>query len=184
VGASEHVVRDLRQVRALSSPVRGQILNALADLGPRTVKELAAELGRLPSSLYYHVRLLEQVGLLVEVERRRAGPREEVVYGPVAERVRLDTQRRTKAWRRALAKSTAGALELAKRQFEAALEDPSQERRSFVQQRVLRLDARGLKRVVDLLSELPERTADEQADAGRCFTLTVALTPARPREDA
>src|SRR5438552_8039443 len=74
-------IRDLATVKAIAHPLRFRILGRLAD-GPHTVKEVAAGLGRPPDRLYYHVRILEQHGV-VEVADER------LVSGIVERRYRL-----------------------------------------------------------------------------------------------
>jgi DNA-binding transcriptional ArsR family regulator len=60
-------IADVRQIRALSSPLRQDILDAVTAIGPCSVAELAAVIDRRPDGLYYHVRRLVKVGLLREV---------------------------------------------------------------------------------------------------------------------
>src|SRR4051812_38683008 len=54
------------QIRALSSPARQDILDAVTAIGPCSVAELAAAVGKPADGLYYHIRQLLEVGLLVE----------------------------------------------------------------------------------------------------------------------
>jgi DNA-binding transcriptional ArsR family regulator len=68
------------QIHALATPARQEILDALLSSGPSTVAEIAGALGRPADSLYFHTRILKQMGLVVEVGTRRRGRREEVVY--------------------------------------------------------------------------------------------------------
>lgn len=55
-----------RQIRALASPIRQDILDVVTAVGPCSVAELSETLGRPADGLYYHLRLLLKVGLLVE----------------------------------------------------------------------------------------------------------------------
>lgn len=55
--------------RALSDPVRIQIFEELWH-GPRSAKELAVAAGLAPDRLYYHLRLLEQAGIIEVGEYR------------------------------------------------------------------------------------------------------------------
>jgi DNA-binding transcriptional ArsR family regulator len=73
-------IRDPRQIRALASAVRQEIVDTAQALGPCAVADLARELGRAPDALYYHVRALLRVGLLVEAGARGAGRRREALY--------------------------------------------------------------------------------------------------------
>ena len=58
--------------RALGDPLRIRLFEALWN-GPRSAKELAAEVGLPPDRLYYHLRQLERAGI-VEVGEYRALP--------------------------------------------------------------------------------------------------------------
>jgi DNA-binding transcriptional ArsR family regulator len=60
-------VAEPRQIRALASPMRQDIMDAVAAIGPCTVAELAAALGRPADGLYYHIKPLLDVRLLAEV---------------------------------------------------------------------------------------------------------------------
>src|SRR5690348_5570837 len=58
------LIRDPRQIRAMSSPVRLAIIDILENAGPCTVAEVANAIGMRPDRLYYHLRILEQRGLV------------------------------------------------------------------------------------------------------------------------
>lgn len=64
----EFVIQDVETLRAISDPLRLRILELLAQ--PRTVKEIAAELGVGKTKLYYHLNLLEQHGIIRVVRTR------------------------------------------------------------------------------------------------------------------
>jgi len=81
------LVLNRRQTRLLLSPARLEILQAFAGIGRASARELAAQLRRPPGAIYHHLRMLEQAGLIVEVERRSGTRRPEAVYAPVAERL-------------------------------------------------------------------------------------------------
>jgi predicted transcriptional regulator len=59
-------IKSPRQIRALASAVRQDIVDALASAGPCTIRELAGLLGRRPDALYYHLRVLSEVGLIAQ----------------------------------------------------------------------------------------------------------------------
>jgi DNA-binding transcriptional ArsR family regulator len=61
--ADRIVIKDLEALKALSDPMRVQILEIMLQ-GARTVKQVARELHTTPTKLYYHVNLLEQHGLI------------------------------------------------------------------------------------------------------------------------
>lgn len=90
----ELVIDDLDTLRALSDRQRLRIMEAFARHGgmPRTVKEVARELGESPTKLYYHVNLLEQHGLLVVAESRLVSGIVEKSYMPSARQFRVDRE--------------------------------------------------------------------------------------------
>lgn len=55
--------------RALGDPLRIRLFEALLH-GPRSAKELAAEVGLPPDRLYYHLRQLERAGIVAVAEYR------------------------------------------------------------------------------------------------------------------
>jgi DNA-binding transcriptional ArsR family regulator len=77
------IITDARQIRALASPTRQDILDAVTAIGPCSVAELASVVDRRPDGLYYHIRRLVKVGLLREVaddESRRGELRLDVPH--------------------------------------------------------------------------------------------------------
>ena len=81
----EKLLTDLSQLEALSSSMRLRILQWALD--PVTVGVLAERFGVPRTRLYYHVNLLVDEGLLVEVGERMSGARVEHIYRTVARSV-------------------------------------------------------------------------------------------------
>src|SRR5437762_14244332 len=71
------------QLRAVASPVKQEILNAVAAMGPISVAELARMLGRGPSGLYFHIAKPAKLGLLLRTE---AGPKKAIPPASYPER--------------------------------------------------------------------------------------------------
>jgi len=69
-----------REMAAVASPARQEIVDVLMQMGKASVTEIARTLGRPPDSLYYHVRALERAGLVVQAGSRGRGRRREAVY--------------------------------------------------------------------------------------------------------
>jgi len=78
--ALPYVIRARAQVRALASPARQEIVDALVAAGPCPIAELAAHTGRAPDSLYFHINRLMKVGLVIERTPRATGKRPAAVY--------------------------------------------------------------------------------------------------------
>lgn len=108
-------------VRALTSPLRMDIVQTFASKTHLTVGDLAQRLGKPRGSLYYHVRKLVDIGVLVETERRLVGRRYESVYTVAGDRIAVGADPSTPAGRTAAAKLVWSSLRQAGREFEAAL---------------------------------------------------------------
>jgi predicted ArsR family transcriptional regulator len=116
-------IQDPKAIRALTSPVRQEVIDTVESLGgSATIRELAAELGRPADGLYYHVEILRRAGLLaVENGRSRAGRDERRYRIPVHEGERLHLVY-TPANRRPIRGIAAGMLRIARRDFDRAIQ--------------------------------------------------------------
>lgn len=77
-------IEDIRVLEVMNNSVRLRIVRQL--LEPSTVRDVADRLGVPVTRLYYHVNLLEDVGVIQVVETRKSGPRLQRVYQAVATR--------------------------------------------------------------------------------------------------
>jgi DNA-binding transcriptional ArsR family regulator len=84
-----YTIQTVEQVKALTDPLRKQILGAFCQ-GPMTTKQVAEQLGEKPTRLYYHVTILEQAGLIEIVETRQIRGTVEKTYRAVATKFRVD----------------------------------------------------------------------------------------------
>jgi DNA-binding transcriptional ArsR family regulator len=82
-------IKDLETLRAVSDPLRVQIVELLTsqDL---TVKQVAKKLGLAPSKLYYHFATLEKLGLIEVAETRMVANMLEKLYRSNAEVLDVD----------------------------------------------------------------------------------------------
>lgn len=71
-------VDDIEVFEVLNNPLRFRILRRLAE--PKSIREVAEELGVPPTRLYYHVNLLEKAGVVSVVETRKVGAMLQKVY--------------------------------------------------------------------------------------------------------
>lgn len=91
-------LRQLKHVRAVASPVRAAVLDALEVIGPATVLELAHALGYPPDGLYYHLAALERLGLIVRVSKEKeTSARFDVCGRPVTIQYHLDDRQHAHA---------------------------------------------------------------------------------------
>lgn len=87
--AANYVIRSKQQMRALAASTRQEIVDVLPRMGTVSVAELAAALGRPADSLYYHLRVLTNVGLVLSAGSRMRNGRAEALYRAVARELRL-----------------------------------------------------------------------------------------------
>jgi DNA-binding transcriptional ArsR family regulator len=111
-------VRQSKQIRALESPMRQEIVDALSVLGPASIVDLAEHLGRAADSLYFHVKKLVNVKLVQEVEKRRQGRHVWAIYALPSRSVRLVYD---SSPNRSVRNVVAGALRLSLRELGHAL---------------------------------------------------------------
>ncbi|MEZ4589084.1 MAG: helix-turn-helix domain-containing protein [Gemmatimonadales bacterium] len=176
------------QLAALASAVRQEIIDTIQAAGPCSAAEIAALMGRPADALYYHIRKLVAVGLLLPVEPRRPNGREEAVYDLVGHPLVLEYPPRRKSEghpHRALVRSMVSTAE---RDVAAALVSPTTRqdtalRNLWVGRRHAWLTRRDLKRVNELIDELVEvMTTARDPERGELCTLTLLLAPRRPRD--
>jgi DNA-binding transcriptional ArsR family regulator len=105
------------QIRALALPLRHELGDRLAALGPSTVARLAAALGRRPTAIYHHLRQLEAVGLVraSHVEGERGRPAQ--VWETVAPLMRMARAGRRRANHAPMATAGSAAASRAGRDY-------------------------------------------------------------------
>jgi predicted ArsR family transcriptional regulator len=114
-----YTVRDVRQVRALTSPVRSRILEILRAEGPASAAGLAVRLGSSTAGMLYHLKLLSELGLVVSAGKQRAGPRSEQVYAAVARQIRI-VREGGEEYQRALLDLAHSTFKTVLREYDAA----------------------------------------------------------------
>lgn len=85
---TEVVIRDPRTLEVLYNPIRYRLFKKMYPR-PRSVKELADEIGISANTLYHHVRLLQKHGLIRLADARVVGNKIERLYGLAARRFRI-----------------------------------------------------------------------------------------------
>lgn len=122
--SKEFLIESPSALRALTSPIRQEIVDAVVAAGPVTIASLARHLGRAPDSLYFHVRRLLAVGLLVEREAERKGRHVAAVYDVPGRPIRIGYQGRLgkPSGRRSINAVVQGAIRLGARDFARAVD--------------------------------------------------------------
>lgn len=79
------------QLKALAHPMRFRAFERLIE-APKTGKQLAEELGKQPTHLYHHLRVLERAGLVRQVASKKKRGTTERYYQAVSDQVLIDEQ--------------------------------------------------------------------------------------------
>ena len=117
---SSHLISRPDQLRALVSPVRQEIVDVLSRMGAASLAEIAAVLGRPADGLYYHVRQLEKVGLVLPAGSRSNGGRPEALFRCVATQLRLPYKTSPKGHLKAVTSIVSSMVRLGIRDFKRA----------------------------------------------------------------
>ncbi|MDH3216761.1 MAG: helix-turn-helix domain-containing protein [Candidatus Krumholzibacteria bacterium] len=182
-----------KQRKALSSPIRLEILGNFTTPGGMSIADIAERMGRPASALYYHIRILEKVGVLRQVGERPRTKRAEALYDVVADRIAYPTKAGVGSQGRDALKAMSVAFRMAERDLEAALASgkgrrDGENRNFFASRAHCRASKSTLAKVNKLLREVDNiltkesRRNEYSDDATEFFSLTVALLPLRGRE--
>jgi DNA-binding transcriptional ArsR family regulator len=180
------IVGEVRQIRALASPVRVAIIDALEAGGPLTIADLGSCLGYPPDGLYYHLRALERFGLVTRVDQDavNGAARFDVPGRPVTLLYKLaDARRRT-----ATAKLVSTILRRAERSFRRAYapgharaDGPHRNLRAGRRTAWLKpAELAALNRALESIHTLFERGRPDRTGA-RLIELTYVVAPIEPK---
>ena len=181
----EFVIGDLETLRALTDRQRLQIMEAFARHGgaPRTVKDVAGELGESPTKLYYHVNMLEQHGLLIVAESRIVSGIVEKRYTPAARRFRVNRELLSVATvGDALGNVLDSATDTLRTAIASGQFNPG-DGKNLVSHGTMRLTPAQAERVRVALKEIVE-TEDSTDEEATDYALTVAFHPSPVATDS
>ncbi len=183
-GPTIHAIEGEAQRRAVSSPLRLEILGHFSAARPLSVREVAERMGRPATAIQYHVGLLVESGLLIKSGERREGRRREAEYTKVAEAIGIPSGQGEHAL---AVKTTASGFRMAEREMEAALAEGAARTedtdRNFLVTRVhLRLgpdELTEINRRLDalLVAVLDTMRREDIRDDDEFVSLTLALMP-------
>jgi len=177
---------------ALSSPMRLELVGLFTEPGPLSISDMAERLGRPATSLYHHVRVLEEAGVLRRAGTRPKGKRFETLYEVARTFLELGLDPHDEITARQAGQTMSAALRMAERDFLAALERDDicteGERRNLTGLRAhMRLSPKALARLNELLNKienLQQELVMESRDPGpddQFVSLTFAIAPLRGR---
>lgn len=180
-----YYISGLDQIRAVSSPVRQDIVDAVAVIGPCSVSELGDFLDLRPDSLYYHVRVLRDLGILLEASRVNPRGQSIATYDVPGRPVFLRYELSTREGAAALSRYAAAMLRSAQRGFshgiksdEVVAEGPARNLRAARWKGWLSADElREVNQLLGHLIRLFRRGQPRGAEDGKLYELTFVLAP-------
>ncbi len=178
-----YLIKRPDQIATLESAVRQEIVDTIQAAGPLAAPEISALMGRPADALYYHLKRLVRVGLLVVRATRRAGRRDEAVYDLAGHPLVLDYPLSTEGREHPLSRLVRSMLRTGERDFRAAVGTdqarPDGDRRNlWAGRRHAWLSPRDLERVNGLVDQLVAiMTRARKPANGELCTLTLLLAP-------
>lgn len=183
-GPDVHTIEGEAQRRAVSSPIRLEILGHFSAGRPLPVREVAERMGRPATAIHYHVGVLADSGLLKKVGERREGRRREAEYAMVADAVGIPAE---KGEHSLALRTTASGFRMAEREMKAALSEGAartegDDRNFCVTRMHLRLGREEMAEIntrLDALlgAVLEAMRGQEQREDDEFVSLTLALLP-------
>jgi predicted ArsR family transcriptional regulator len=176
-----HIVGSKTQIAALSSAVRQDIADALAQAGPTSVAALAAMLGRPADALYYHLKILQKAGLVEAATHRTADGRREALFQAVAADFRIDSEAVRREGGEALVAVVNSMLRLGARDYARALQDETVAlsgagRELSARRKTVWMTPEQVARFNETVERLTAEVAGPPGQ-GRLYAVTVLLTP-------
>ena len=178
---------------ALSSPLRLEIIGLYARADLFSIADMAEGMGVRAGSLYHHVSILEEAGILRRAGTRRKGKRDEALFELVDDVMGLGVDPEDEGTKEHARRTLASAFRMAERDFSEALDRPDAvpegpARNVFATRAHTRVSTRTLARInkhLDAIFDLATREAPKgkkaAEDEDQYISLTLALLPLRGR---
>jgi DNA-binding transcriptional ArsR family regulator len=167
----------LHQLECLASPIREQLVMTFLAYGPLTAKEIAAYTGRAQTSLYYHLKQLEDAGLVFVKEMRRVFKTDQAVYELAASRFELRDEMHNPAYRAAHLKIVAATMRLVYRMYQSAITEPTPS--SMYETLNARITPEAARRLQVEIREAALRARAHEDPNGVPVSLLALMAPAR-----
>lgn len=187
-----YLIETAEQRAAVSSPIRLEILGQFTSPGGMSIAEVAERMGRPATTLYYHFRILEKVGVLIRTGSRPGTKKSEVLYEPVANRFEYAVEQNSQSAVGAAVKAVSLAFRMAERDLESVLTSgtarPSGKYRNTIAGRLhcrtTRSTLAEINQHLQAIQKILERECRRTtvpADADEYLSFTFALLPLRGR---
>ncbi|HEX2816353.1 MAG TPA: helix-turn-helix domain-containing protein [Phenylobacterium sp.] len=179
--APPYVVRTKKQLSALASSARQEIVDVLANAGAISVAELASALGRHADALYYHLKVLRQAGLVLSAGHRGRGKHREELIRSVSADLRLPYELGEGGNRGEISAIVASMLRLGIRDFDHAfafgdVKVSGADRELLALRKIGWLTPDEVGDVNRSIAELAQIAAGPPG-RGRLYAITILLTP-------
>jgi DNA-binding transcriptional ArsR family regulator len=174
------------QLASLTSPVRLAIVQRMEIDKEVTARELARRMGRPVTSIYHHLKRLEEVGVLRVLAERKGPRRPEAVYAMVGDYLSSAEAVKTQRGRKTYSRAAVRVAEAGARAFSAAVAGgrprfDGEQRNAMARYYVLRADKRKIARLNALLREL-EDAALHSCEEGEAIQITILLSAMPSKE--
>lgn len=167
-----------RQLEAIASPQRMEILEWMQSGRPCSIRELAARMGRNPSSLHYHVNRLREAGLLLVSGTRRSGARVEAILKPAAQEFAMDEAGVSGSTIQTVVQAAKAVLRRAGREF-ARAQTRNRESAPFAARMHARLSAYDIAQIRKHVKSLRSifTKARKSSTSDPLYSLTLLISP-------
>ena len=181
---SFYVIQQRKQLVALKAAARQELLDVLSSMGTVSIAELAAAIGKPADSLYYHVGILQKVGLVLAAGVREVAGRNERMYRAVASDLRLAYTAGPKGNAEAITPIVDSMLRLTSRDFKAGFADEATlvegpQRELWAARTTGWLTAQQVAELNQYIASMRQTTVSSPPRRGeeRLYALTMVLTP-------
>jgi DNA-binding transcriptional ArsR family regulator len=176
-----YVIRNPKQMAALRAPTRQEIVDVLDPMGEASIAELAAALGRPADALYYHIRILRKVGLVLP-GRERTPRHDGQTFRTPAPLIKLAYEPGMNGNRKSVTPIVDAMLRLTMRNFARAFRHADtivegDHRELWAIRTTGWLTKDQLGKVNSYIAALMHTTVKSSQAKGRLFGLTMVLTP-------
>jgi DNA-binding transcriptional ArsR family regulator len=120
--SQRHVIKTKKELAALVSGARQEIVDVLSQMPSLSAAELASALGRPADAIYYHLRVLQRSGLVVSAGCRNHGRRQEQLFRTISPDLRLEYKVGERGNARQITAIVRSMLRLGARDFDHAFQ--------------------------------------------------------------
>jgi predicted transcriptional regulator len=176
-----YVIASRKQLTALVSAARQEIVDVLAQMGTVSVAELAETLGRPADALYYHLRILRVAGLIQEDGSRVRGGKREALFRAVGSELRIDYETSRQESVQVLSSIVSSMLRLGIRDFRQAIRNEDvvvsgTQRELWALRRTGWLVPKEVARINHSIEQLAVAVSRPRG-RGELYGITILLTP-------